>query len=228
MAHSSISSIKSGRQVLVDTARTEVSRVQTRTTGPLVKDTSAFRALQSPRTGGVSAPTSKRLRCHVEQVVQNAADLAIQHANKARHGAALPHLSAFQSPRHQACSWFIVRDIIKAVKVQQVLQIGPALHELFRATVQQADMRITPLNNLTVKLQNKTQNAVRRRVLRTKVQVESCEFSARPSTASSKLVKRPSFRALAFFIAWKDVVRRPPTGDMKSNCRYSCTSLTGS
>ena len=158
----------------MDTTRTEVSRVQTRTTGPLIKDHQLFALFKTPNRRRQRAHV-KRLCCDVKQVVQNAADLAIQYANKARTAW---HFHTCQLFNSQTPSVLLVHraDIIKAVKVRQVLQIGPALHELFRATVQKPDMRITALHNLTVQLQNKPQNAVRGRVLRTKVQVKVANF----------------------------------------------------
>lgn len=44
------------------------------------------------------------------------------------------------------------------------------LSQLLSRAVQQADVRISTLNNLTVQLQNQTQHTVRRRVLGSKIQ----------------------------------------------------------
>jgi hypothetical protein len=43
------------------------------------------------------------------------------------------------------------------------------LNQFFRAAVQQSDMRIYALNNLTIQIQNQAQDAMRRRVLRSEV-----------------------------------------------------------
>ncbi|EKD61965.1 MAG: hypothetical protein ACD_54C00003G0001 [uncultured bacterium] len=62
--------------------------------------------------------------------------------------------------------------IVQPVEIRQVLKIGPAFHQLFGATVQQADMRVAAFDNLAVQLQHQTQNAMRCRVLRAEVDVE--------------------------------------------------------
>src|SRR5690606_25732809 len=59
------------------------------------------------------------------------------------------------------------------------LQIGLVLDQLLGAPVQQADMRIDALYQLPVKLQNKPQHTVRRRVHRAEVDGEIADFSLR-------------------------------------------------
>jgi len=61
------------------------------------------------------------------------------------------------------------RYIIKPIKIRNRLQIGFMLDQLFRATMQQPDMRVAALHHLTVKLQHQAQHAVRCRVLRSEI-----------------------------------------------------------
>ena len=58
------------------------------------------------------------------------------------------------------------------VEIGRVLGVGPGLDQLLGAAVQQADMRIDPLDQLTVQLEYEAQHAVGGRVLRTEVDVE--------------------------------------------------------
>ena len=84
-------------------------------------------------------------------MVQHAANFAKQHTDQA--GAAR-HDRACQPFDGQAPSVFLVhrRHIIQPVEIGQVLQIGAAFHQLFGATVQQADMGVAAFDNLAVKL----------------------------------------------------------------------------
>ena len=67
------------------------------------------------------------------------------------------------------------RDIIEAVKIRERLQIRLVLDQLFGAAVKQPDMRIDAGNYFTIELQHQTQHAVRRRMLRTKIDGEISE-----------------------------------------------------
>ena len=68
------------------------------------------------------------------------------------------------------------RHIVEPVEVWHRLQVGLVLDQLFGAPVQQPDMRIDPRDDLTVQLEHKTQNAVRRRVLRPEIDVEIADL----------------------------------------------------
>ena len=57
------------------------------------------------------------------------------------------------------------RAIVQPVKIGQRLKVGLVLDQLFGAAVQQADVRIDPLDNLAVQLHDHAQHAVRRRML---------------------------------------------------------------
>ena len=49
------------------------------------------------------------------------------------------------------------RHVIEPVEIRQVLQVGPAFHQLFGAAMQQADMRVAPLDDLAVQLEHEAQ-----------------------------------------------------------------------
>ncbi len=61
------------------------------------------------------------------------------------------------------------RAVIEAVEVRQRLQVGLVLDQLLGAAVEQADVRIDPLDDLAVELHHQAQHAVRGRVLRAEV-----------------------------------------------------------
>jgi hypothetical protein len=64
------------------------------------------------------------------------------------------------------------RDIVEAVEIGHRLQIGLVLDQLLGAAMQQADMRIDALDDLAVQFEHEAQHAVRRRMLRTEIDVE--------------------------------------------------------
>ena len=123
------------RQVLMHAAGPEIGRVQTRAAGPLIKHHQLFTLFEPPQRRGQGADV-QRLRGGVQQVVQDAPDLAEQHPDQRWRGAA-PR--AGQPLNRQTPGMFLVhrRHIVQPVEIRQVLQIGPAFHQLFGAAVQQ-------------------------------------------------------------------------------------------
>ena len=61
------------------------------------------------------------------------------------------------------------RAIIEPVEIGQSLEVGLVLAELLGAAVEQADMRIDPLDDLAVELEHQAQHAVRGRMLRPEI-----------------------------------------------------------
>jgi hypothetical protein len=112
-----------------------------------------------------------RLRGDVEQMRQDAADLAIEHADQL---AAARHRDAKQLFGREAERVLLVhrRDVIEPVEIRDRLQVGLLLDQLFRATMQEADMRIDTLDDFAVQLQHEAQHAMRGRMLRSKVDRE--------------------------------------------------------
>ena len=84
------------------------------------------------------------------------------------------------------------RAIIEPVEIGQRLQIGLVLDQLLGAAVEQADVRIDPLDDLAVELHHQPQHAVRRRVLRAEVDRvvgdrRRRRWSARPSLGAAAI-----------------------------------------
>ena len=67
------------------------------------------------------------------------------------------------------------RDIVEPIEIGHVLQVRARLHEFFGAAMQEADMRVDPLDHLAVKLEHEAQHAMRRRMLRPEVDREVAE-----------------------------------------------------
>ncbi len=204
------------RQVLMNTTGAEIGRMQARTTGPLVKDHQLFALFKAPQRRGQRANVH-RLRGYVEQVVQNPAYFGIEHPDQRR---TTRYFHAGQLFDGQTPGMFLVhrRHIVEAVEIRQILQIRPALHQLFGAAVQQADMRITTLNDFAVQLQHQTQNAVCRRVLRAEVDVEVTDLLF----AGQGVVHFGAVHYFApSFSSPGRIYSAPSHGLMKSNWRYS-------
>ncbi|MEZ5891773.1 MAG: hypothetical protein R3C58_01295 [Parvularculaceae bacterium] len=102
---------------------------------------------------------------------KDAADLRKKNADVLR---AFRHFNAEEFFRREAERMLLVhrRDIIEAVEIRDRLQIRFILDQLFGAAMKEADMRIDALDDFAVKLEHKTQNAVRRRVLRPEIDGE--------------------------------------------------------
>ena len=196
-----------------------------RATGPLIEDHQLFTLFKPPERRGQRAHVH-RLRGHVQQMAEDAPHFRIQHPDQA--GAAR-HFHPGQLFDGQTPGMFLIHrsHVIQPVKIRQVLQIGPAFHQLFGATVQQADMRVAALQDLAVQLQHKTQHTMRGRVLRAEVDVEVADLLLARLGVVESLGAVHHF-APSFFSSPGRMYCAPSQGLMKSNCRYSCTSLTGS
>ena len=151
-------------------AGAKIGCVQARATGALVKHHQLFTLFKAPKRRGQCAHIH-RLRCHVEQVVQNAPDLGIEHPDQ---GRASGHLHPCQLFDRQAPGVFLVHrgNIVEAVEIRQVLQVGAAFHKFFSAAMQKPDMGITALDDFAVQLEHEAQHAVRGRVLGPEIDVE--------------------------------------------------------
>ena len=113
-------------------------------------------------------------------MVQDPADLAVHDADQL---GADGNLNAQQTLDRQAEGVLLIhrRHIVEAVEIGDVLEVGAVLHQLFSAAMQQADMRVNPLDHFAVQLQHKTQNAVGRRVLGSEVDIELADRRFRNS-----------------------------------------------
>jgi hypothetical protein len=83
------------------------------------------------------------------------------------------HLDAEQLFHRQAVGVLVAhhRDVVETVQVGQGLQPGARLGQLLGGAMQQADMRIGANDDFAVEFQHQAQHAVRRRMLRTEVEV---------------------------------------------------------
>ena len=139
-----------GRQVLVHTTGAEIGGVQTRAAGAFIEHHQLFALFKAPKRRGQRANVHG-LRGDVQKVVQNAADFRIEDADQA---CPARHRRVGQLFNRQAPGMFLVhrRHIIQPVEIGQVLQIGPAFHQLFSAAMEQADMGVAAFDDLAVKL----------------------------------------------------------------------------
>ena len=85
---------------------------------------------------------------------QEPADFRVQNADQL---AAFWHLDTCQPLDCKGKGMFLIHrcHIIKAVEIGNRLQIGLVLNQLFGTAMQQADMRINPLDDLAVEFQHK-------------------------------------------------------------------------
>ena len=104
-------------------------------------------------------------------MVQDAGDLREQHPDVL---ATLGCGDAQQFLDGQRKGMFLVhrRDIVEPVEIRHRLQVALVLDQLLGAAMQQPDMRIAALDDLAVHLDDETQHAMGRRVLRPEIHRE--------------------------------------------------------
>jgi hypothetical protein len=124
--------------------------------------------LEHPEEGRECADI-ERVRRDGEQVVENACNLRVHDTDVLR---AKRDVDAQQLLDSERVTMLLAhhRHVVEAVKVRERLVERLVLDQLLRATVQQPDVRVAPLDRLALQLQHQAQHAVRRRVLRPKVQ----------------------------------------------------------
>jgi hypothetical protein len=115
-----------------------------------------------------------RLRRDLEQMRQQAADLAVEHANELRPTR---NRNSQEPLDRERVGVLLVhrRDVVEPVEIGHVLQIGACFHQLLGAAMQEADMRIDAFDHLAVEFEHESQHAVRRWVLRPEVDQEVAE-----------------------------------------------------
>ena len=99
---------------------------------------------------------------------EQTADLGIENADEL---AAARNLDVEQLLDAETEGMLLIhrRAIVEPVEIGHVLQIGPRLHQLLGAAMQEADMRIDALDHFAVELEDQAQHAMRRRMLRAEV-----------------------------------------------------------
>src|ERR1700730_16216730 len=108
------------------------------------------------------------------------------------------------------------RDIIEPVEIRHRLQVGLVLDQLFGPAVQEADMRVDALDDLTVELQYEAQDAVSRRMLGPKIEGEVAQggfgHNGLASAAGSTLAADAGSRSIGFQFHRADVIDATRTG----------------
>jgi hypothetical protein len=102
---------------------------------------------------------------------QQAADLAIEHPDEL---AAPWNRNAEQPLDRERIRMLLIHrcDIVEPIEIGHILKVGARLHEFFGAAMQEADMRVDPLDHLAVELEHQAQHPMRRRMLRPEVDRE--------------------------------------------------------
>src|ERR1700722_6590829 len=184
------------RQILVDAAGEEVARVHARPAGAFVEDHQPLALLESPENRRQRADVH-RLGRDLQEMRKEAADLAIKDTDKL--GPSRNRDAEQPLDRERICVLLIHRrDIVEPIEIGHVLQVGARLHELFSAAMQEADMRVDPLDHLAVELEHQAQHAMRSRMLRPEVDREVAEVLLvhDPDPAAGGLMPTLVFRPL--------------------------------
>ncbi len=144
------------------------------------------------------------MRGDIEEVIENPGDLVEQDPDEL---GAFRNLDAEQVFDREDVGVLLRerRDVIEAIEIAYALNVGSVFDQLFGAAVQEADVRIGPLDHLAVQLQDQPEHAVRRGMLRPEVHAVALEpdFGHRPipiNRPRRRLFRRPEAR------------RRPPRG----------------
>ena len=155
------------RDVLVHAAGAEPGDVHPRAGGALEEVEAILADLEQPQVRRHRADVHD-VAAEVEHVVADAGQLGEQHPQILR---AERHFEVEQLLDREdvAVLHRQRRAVIEPVEIGQRLQIGLVLDQLLGAAVEQADVRIDPLDDLAVELHHHAQHAVRRRVLRAEV-----------------------------------------------------------
>ena len=146
-----------------------------RAAGALIKHHQLFAFLKTPQRRRQRADVH-RLRGDLQEVRQDAADLAIEHADQL---SADRHVEADQPLDGEREGVLLVhrRDIVEPVEIRDRLQIGLGLDQLLGAAMQEPDMRVDAVDNLAVELEHQAQHAVGCRMLRPEIDVEVADGS---------------------------------------------------
>ena len=155
------------RNVLVDPADAEVIGVHPRARHRFVELHRVLADLEQPQVRGHRADVHD-VAAEVEHVVRDARQFRHQHADILRAQRHLePH--QFLDREHVAMLHAHRRAIIEPVEVRQRLGVGLIFDQFLGAAVEQADMRIDPLDDLAVQLHDQAQHAMRGGMLRAEV-----------------------------------------------------------
>ena len=155
------------RHILMYPAGAEPCGVHPRARRALEEVHAILADLEQPEIGRHRAHVHD-VRTEIEHVIADARQFREQDAqilSAERH----LHVEQLFDRKHIAMLHAERRAIIEPVEIGQRLQIGLVFDQLFGAAVEQADMRIEPLDDFAVQLHDKAEHAVRRRVLRAEI-----------------------------------------------------------
>ncbi|MCY1170752.1 hypothetical protein D9M73_108390 [compost metagenome] len=176
----------------MDAARPEIGAVHPRARDAFEEVHAIFADFEQPQVRRHRADVHD-VRTEVEHVVRNARQLGEQHAQILRTQRHF-EIEQFLDREHIAMLHAQRRAIIEPVEIRQRLLVGLVLDQLLGAAVQQADMRVDPLDDFTVQLHHQTQNTVRGGMLRAKVDrvilnLDIADFGIFPVKAMFDLVE---------------------------------------
>jgi hypothetical protein len=159
------------RQILMHPARPEIGRVHARARSALIEHHELFTFLEAPQRRRERAHVHG-LRCDVQKMREQPPDLGIEHADQLR---ASRHGETEELLNREAEGVLLIhrRDIIEPVEIRDRLQIGFVLDQFLGPAMQKTDMRVDARHDLTVELEHEAQHAVRRRMLRSEIDLEA-------------------------------------------------------
>jgi hypothetical protein len=166
-SQSAISVEQLERHILMHAADAEIIGMHARARSALEEVEVSSRSSNIHRFG-VIAPTSMTWLPRLSMWFRCASARRRTRADIAR-GSALRGSSSFSTASTIAVLHAQRRAVIEPVEIGQRLQIGLVLDQLLGAAVEQADMRIDPLDDLAVQLHDQAQHAVRGRMLRAEI-----------------------------------------------------------
>lgn len=154
-------------QVAVNAAGTEIGCVHTRAGHGFVQVHQLFAIAEGVEDGGHRADV-EGVRTDAHQVIEDARYFGEHHADIL---GADRYINSGKFFYRQAIRLLVDHhgNVVQTVHIGQGLQIGFGFSQFFGASVRKADMRVGTDDGFALQLQNHTQYAVRRRVLRAEV-----------------------------------------------------------
>lgn len=127
------------------------------------------------------------MRQNRHEVVQNAGDLSKHCADPL---GSLGNLDVEQllDSKREALLIRHHRHVVQSVKVGQRLEVGLVLDQLFRATVEQADMGVRPNDFLAIEFEDQAQDTVGCRVLGAEIDSVVANFAVLDGAFAGLLV----------------------------------------
>src|SRR5216684_6612443 len=162
-------------------------------------------------------------------MIEDSGDLGEQHPNVLRAGRRSDSHQLFDRERESVLLAHR-RYVVEPVEIRYCLQVGLVLDQLFGAAVQQTDMRVGTLDDLSIHLEDEPHDAVCRRMLRPEIHHVVLD-PRRPLELARQWRPRvahlpPSFGVSPTggmaFSSPGSILSMPSHGDKKSKLRNSC------